>query len=351
MSEILTNSGDWIIYLMIYFIIGFYLSRGTIGAGPRLMASLGWPIDLTQKISGTKYLPYLFLLPNVLIFGLFTFMPLGMNFGFSATDGLSILFQNREFSGLDNFSRIFSNTQIDTGLNNVEDDKFFDALADTFIFVIFQVPVMVLVALFTAVVVNQNIIGRGFWRAVYFYPVMLSPVVVAYLWSLILKRQGLLTQRLMEWGWLDEPIQWLTDPSWTMFWSVFVYTWAHLGFYMIIILAGLQSIPRDLYEAAEMDSTPNQRVFWKITLPLLMPILLVVTVLSLIKACQAFEELYALEVGWLTIVNYIFSTSGLNGMLYKYGLGISATASLVVAAILVILSLFQFYLTRNQVKV
>ena len=94
----------------------------------------------------------------------------------------------------------------------------------------------------------------------------------------------------MQWGYISEPIQWLTDPSWMMFFSVFIYTWAHLGFYMIIILAGLQSIPKDLYEAAEMDASTPVRTFWKITIPLLMPILLVVTVLSLIKSCQASER-------------------------------------------------------------
>ena len=152
---------------------------------------------------------------------------------------------------------------------------------------------MILIALFTAIVLNREIIGRGFWRAVFFYPVMLSPVVVAFLWTLILKRQGMLSQTLIDWNWISEPIQWLMDPSWTMFWSIFVYTWAHMGFYMLILLAGLQSIPRDLYEAAQMDGTSERRVFWRITLPLLMPILLVVTVLSLIKAVQAFEKEYA----------------------------------------------------------
>ena len=129
----------------------------------------------------------------------------------------------------------FAETQIDVGVMNMEDDKFYAAMADTFIFVLFQVPIMIAVALLTAVVLNRKIIGRGFWRAVYFYPVMLSPVVVAFLWTLILKRQGVLSQTLIGWGWIDEPIQWLIDPSWTMFWSVFVYTWAHLGFYMIIL--------------------------------------------------------------------------------------------------------------------
>jgi len=207
---------------------------------------------------------------------------------------------------------------------------------------------MVLIALITALVLNRDIIGRGFWRSVFFYPVMLSPVVVGFLWTLILKRQGVLSVTLMQWGWIDEPIQWLTDPSWTMFWSVFVYTWAHLGFYMLILLAGLQAIPKDLYEAAQMDGTSDWRVLTRITLPLLMPTLLVVMVLSLIKAFQAFEELYAMNVRWISLVAYIFETSGLRGQPTANGLGIAATASLLVALGLVLLSLLQIWLTSRQ---
>jgi alpha-1,4-digalacturonate transport system permease protein len=161
---------------------------------------------------------------------------------------------------------------------------------------------------------------------------------------------GHMPQTLIDWNWISEPIQWLIDPSWTMFWSIFVYTWAHTGFYMLILLAGLQSIPRDLYEAAQMDGTSESRVFWRITLPLLMPILLVVTVLSLIKAVQAFEELYALQVGWISLVSYIVENAGIRGQKTFFGLGIAAMASLIVASILIVLSLLQFYLTRRQVK-
>ena len=160
----------------------------------------------------------------------------------------------------------------------------------------------------------------------------------------------MLSQTLIDWNWIAEPIQWLMDPNWTMFWSIFVYTWAHMGFYMLILLAGLQSIPRDLYEAAQMDGTSEGRVFWRITLPLLMPILLVVTVLSLIKAVQAFEELYALQVGWISLVSYIVENAGIRGQKTFFGLGIAAMASLIVALILIVLSLLQFYLTRRQVK-
>ena len=340
----------WPLGIVLYVIVGLVVLRPSGSIGSRFMSALGWPLELAQKLSGATGLPYLFLLPNMLIFGMFTFAPMFINIGFSMSDGQSINFDQRVFSGSDNYQRLLSETQIDTGGINQEDDKFKAAVADTFIFVVFQVPIMVLIALITALVLNRDIIGRGFWRSIFFYPVMLSPVVVGFLWTLILKRQGVLSLTLMDWGWIDEPIQWLTDPAWTMFWSVFVYTWAHLGFYMLILLAGLQAIPKDLYEAASMDGTSDWRILRKITLPLLTPTLLVVTVLSLVKAFQAFEELYAMNVRWISLVAYIFETSGLRGQPTAHGLGIAASASMLVAGILMLLSLLQMYLSRGKDK-
>lgn len=340
----------WPLGIVLYLIVGLVVLRPSGSIGSRFMSALGWPLELAQKLSGATGLPYLFLLPNMLVFGLFTFAPMFINIGFSMSDGQSINFDQRVFSGSDNYQRLLSETQIDTGGINQEDDKFKAAVADTFIFVVFQVPIMVLIALITALVLNRDIIGRGFWRSIFFYPVMLSPVVVGFLWTLILKRQGVLSLTLMDWGWIDEPIQWLTDPAWTMFWSVFVYTWAHLGFYMLILLAGLQAIPKDLYEAASMDGTSDWRILRKITLPLLTPTLLVVTVLSLVKAFQAFEELYAMNVRWISLVAYIFETSGLRGQPTAHGLGIAASASMLVAGILMLLSLLQMYLSRGKDK-
>ncbi len=338
----------WPAGLAIYLLVGLVVLRPTGSVGSRFMAALGWPLELTQRLAGATGLPYLFLLPNMLIFGMFTFAPMFINIGFAVSDGQSINFDQRVYSGSDNFQRLTSEIQPDTGGQNLEDDKFEEAVMDTFIFVVFQVPIMILVALITALTLNRDIVGRGFWRSIFFYPVMLSPVVVGFLWTLILKRQGVLSLTLMDLGILDEPIQWLQDPGWTMFWSVFVYTWAHLGFYMLILLAGLQAIPKDLYEAASMDGTSDWRILRKITLPLLMPTILVVTVLSLVKAFQAFEELYAMNVRWQSLVAYIFETSGLRGQPTAFGLGIAATASMLVAGILMLLSLVQMYLSRNK---
>ncbi|WP_394181552.1 carbohydrate ABC transporter permease [Yoonia maritima] len=344
------SGSPWPLYLLVYLIIGWALLRPSGTFWDQLISTIGWPIEMTQRLSGATGLPYLFLLPNMLVFGLFTFAPLFINMGFSVTEGQSILFSDREWAGLDNLRRLLSETQIDTGAANLEDDKFLSAVYDTATFVVFQVPIMIAVALISALALNRKIVARGLWRAVFFYPVMLSPVVVGFLWSLILKRQGVLSETLMRWGWLDEPIQWLTDPSWTMFWSVFVYTWAHLGFYMLILLAGLQAIPRDVYEAAEMDGTPAWRQLTRITIPLLAPTLLVVTVLSLVKAFQAFEELYAMSVRWTSLVGYIFETSGLRGQPTANGLGIAAMASLLVAVVLIMLSLLQVYLSSKSSK-
>jgi len=345
------SNTSWTFGVLAYLVIGLLLSRTSGGLISRFMSALGWPIELAQKLSGSTGLPYLFLLPNMLIFSIFTFAPMFINIGFSVSDGQSINFDQRTYSGSDNLQRLLLEKQIDTGGANQEAEKFLEAVKDTVFFVVLQVPIMVLVALITALVLNREIIGRGFWRSIFFYPVMLSPVVVGFLWTLILKRQGVLSLTLMDWGIIEEPIQWLTDPSWTMFWSIFVYTWAHLGFYMLILLAGLQAIPKDLYEAASMDGTSDWRVLRKITLPLLMPTLLVVMVLALIKAFQAFEELYAMQVNWTSLVAYIFEASGLRGQPTTHGLGVAAMASLLVALVLVCLSLVQIALSARQNKV
>ena len=342
---------QWPVGVLAYVMVGFLVSRPTGGLGGRIVSAIGWPLELAQKMSGATPLPYMFLIPNLLVFGLFTFAPMFLNFGFAATEGQSINFDSRPFAGLENAQRLLAQTAPGTGMQNLEDDKFLAAVANTAVFVIFQVPIMILFALITALVLNREIAGRAFWRSIFFYPVMLSPVVVAFLWTLILKGSGVLSQTLIGWGWIDEPILWLSDPRWSMIWSVFVFTWAHLGFYMLILLAGLQAIPRDLYEAAEMDGTRPFRVLWKITLPLLMPTLLVVTVLSLIKAFQVFEELYAMQVSWRSIVHYIFETSGLNGQRTSHGLGVAAVASLIVAVGLFVLSMVQVAFTQRQAKI
>ena len=207
---------------------------------------------------------------------------------------------------------------------------------------------MVLFALLTALVLNRKIMGRGFWRGVFFYPVLLSPVVVALIWKWVLQREGVLNALLTGVG--AAPVEWLTQASWAFFWCIFVSIWAHMGFYMLILLAGLQAIPADLYEAAEMDSASPWRRFARITLPLLMPNLVVVLVLGLIRAVQIFDEIFVLTGGGpgsatTFIVQFIYMT-GFAEAIRQYGL--AAAASLVLALSLLFLTLMQLKLSKRS---
>ena len=217
-------------------------------------------------------------------------------------------------------------------------------------FVTLQVGVMVGFALVTALILNRDIRARGFFRAVFFFPVLLSPVVVALIWEWILQRQGVLNAVLAGWG--SDPMPWMTDATWAFFWSVFLSVWAHMGFYTLILLAGLQAIPRDVYEAATMDAASPWRMLTRITLPLLAPTMLVVLILALIKGVQTFDEVYAFTGGGpgtatTFIIQYIYE-EGFAGQPRLYGL--AAAASLLLAGVLVVLTAIQLWINRRSVN-
>jgi alpha-1,4-digalacturonate transport system permease protein len=288
----------------------------------------------------------MFLLPNLAFFGLFVFVPLVINVWFSVTGGSALFLSQRPYVGNQQYAYLF-----DCGsyLNpsSCREDHFWRGVQNTLVFTFFQVTMMVLFSLLTALILNMKIRGRGFFRAVFFFPVLLSPVVVALIWKWILQRDGLINAGLTSLG--GQKILFFVDPSWAMFWAIFVSIWAHMGFYTLILLAGLQAIPADLYEAAEMDATPVTRVLWRITLPLLWPNLLVVIVLSLIKAVQTFDEVFVLTGGGpgsatLLIVQYIYETAFANQV---QNFGLASAASVVLGVVLFVLTLIQLALTQR----
>jgi ABC-type sugar transport system permease subunit len=434
-----------------------------------LMDLVGFPVELAQATFGRVGVPYALLLPNMLIFGFFTFAPMILNFYVSMTSGSSILLFDRPWVGFQNYIGIFNCENIfEPRTCSNEGFNFWTAMFNTLWFVVIQVPLMCVVALATALVVNKNLVGRGFWRAMFFYPVMLSPVVIANIWHWMLHRRGALNEALgatqesltamaglsgfdmvatvlfaivlmavseralrasdnpsLAWtavfaglfalltywanplslldmpgsGWVGlllagglfwavatvqpwaraaivafgiaavlmllsiqfdgvfafeayRPINWLVTPNtgWPFFWLVFVFCWSHMGFYMLILLAGLQAIPKDLYEAAKMDATSPARAFWRITLPLVMPTLTVVLVLSLIRSFQIFDEVYLLTGGGpgretFMIVQNIYET-GFRSQLPSYGE--AAAGSVLMAVVIAVFTFFQLWITRRQ---
>jgi alpha-1,4-digalacturonate transport system permease protein len=294
---------------------------------------------LQGKLAGGR-LGWVFVGPNLAVFALFTFLPIAIDVYYSITGGTELLPADRPLVGLDNFGSLLDCTN-HFDPDSCTRDLFWHGIYNTMKFVAFQVGLMVCFSMLTAIVLNRKIAGRGFFRAAFFYPVLLSPVVVALIWKWILQREGVLNAGFMAAGF--SPVNWLLDANWAFFWSVFVSIWAHMGFYTLILLSGLQAIPSEINEASQMDATPPFRHFRRITLPLLMPSLLVVLVLGLIRAVQMFDEVYVLTGGGpgtatTFLVQYIYKT-GFADQIRQYGL--AAAASLLLASVLLVLTLVQ----------
>ncbi|RMF78810.1 MAG: sugar ABC transporter permease [Chloroflexi bacterium] len=293
-----------------------------------------------QRLIGLERMPYFFLLPNMLIFGIFVLFPMVLNFFYAFTGGTELFLRDRPYVGSANLARLFD-CQNFLNPNSCNQDIFWRAIRNSVTYVAFDVGGIVIFALITALILNRNIRGRGFFRSVFFYPVLLSPVVIGLIWKWVIQTDGILNGMLNLFG--GDPIDFRRSAAWMRFWVVFVSVWAQMGFYTLILLAGLQSIPRELYEAGEIDGTTKLRGFWHITLPLLKPTMLVVLVLSLIRAVQVFDHVFVLTGGGpgsatTFIVQYIFDT-GFSNQIKQFGL--AAAASLVLGSVLLVLTLMQ----------
>jgi alpha-1,4-digalacturonate transport system permease protein len=312
-----------------------------------VMGIVDAPLRLWQKATGLGGMAAFFLAPNMLIFGVFVLFPLAINFVYSLTGGNAFFLPNRVFVGTEQYERLLS---CENYLRpaTCREDGFWTAVQNIFWFVLFQVSLMIVVALITALVLNRDLKARSFWRAVFFFPVLLSPVVVGLIWKWILQREGLLNFGIYALG--GEPHVWLTDRFWAFAAAVGVSIWAHVGFYALILLAGLQAIPKDLYEAAQMDGTKPSRIFWRITLPLLGPNLLVVIVLALIRAVQVFDEVFVLTGGGpgtstLFLTQYIYETGFASSLRNP---GLASAASILMGLVLVVLTLLQLSAARRS---
>ena len=311
-----------------------------------LAGVLDLPFSFIQRLLGFKRMGYFFVLPNILIFGIFILFPMLLNFYYAFTSGQSILPENRTWVGTQNLQQLLS-CQDYLNVQTCREDLFWRAVSNTATFVAGQVLLMILMALITALALNRKVKGRSLFRGVFFYPVLLSPVVVALIWKWILQHQfGVLNAMLVGIG--LEKIPFLLQANWARFWVVLVSVWAQMGFFTLILLAGLQSIPSSLYEASSIDGANTWQSFFKITLPLLMPTMVVVLVLALIRAVQVFDQVFVLTNGGpgtatLYIVQYIYRTG-----FDQQRFGLASAASLVLAVVLMALTFGQLRLGRNS---
>lgn len=284
------------------------------------------------SVKRPRLTPYAFLAPTLLVFTVFIVIPAVYNFYLAL---FKTSFENPpEYVGLDNFAYLAQ-----------RDDLFWRALRNMATFVVGDVALMLIFSLAIALLLNEKIRLRGFFRSVFFYPVLLSPVVVALIWRWVLNTQyGLLNTFLRTIGLQPQP--WLLRPDFAMPWVIFIHVWATVGFFALILLAGLQTIPPVLYEAAVVDGAKRQHTFWYVTLPLLMPNVFVVLILSLIRAFEVFDHIYVLTGGGpgtatFTLVQYIYRTGF---ELNQFGL--ASAASLALFVIIFSLTALQYLLGR-----
>ncbi|HEY9808877.1 MAG TPA: sugar ABC transporter permease [Halomicronema sp.] len=245
-----------------------------------------------------QFTPYLFLLPALLMLILTVFLPAVNAFYLSFTRFEYDLTQAPKWVGLANLQRLF------------QDELFWKTLINTLIYLLIVVPILVVLPLGLAILVNQKLRGISWFRAAYYTPVVISMVVAGIAWRWLYAENGLLNQLLQIIG-LGEGIPWLTSPKFAIFSVMAVTIWKGLGYYMVIYLAGLQSIPLELYEAAALDGSDGLQKHWDITLPLMKPYLFLVAVISAISAMKVFEEVYIMTQGGprnssKTIVYYLY---------------------------------------------
>jgi multiple sugar transport system permease protein len=223
------------------------------------------------------------------------------------------------------------------GADNVRllatDTRFWRAVGNTFIFLAIHVPLQIATALALALALNRKLAGRGFWRAAFFLPVVISGAVVAILWSnLYANDVGLINRLLIKLG--GSPVPWLTDPRTAMPAIAVMVTWKNVGFYVIIYLAGLQYIPKSCQEAIELEGASSWQRFRYLTLPSLLPQTILVVTLSTINGFQLFIEPYVMTGGGplrrtYSVVLYLYN----NAFSYQK-MGYAATIGVALALII-----------------
>jgi putative chitobiose transport system permease protein len=223
--------------------------------------------------------PYLFLLPALVLLGVFVFYPIVAVFWFSLTD--YDIVRPPVFVGLDNFLRL------------LDDDTFKLALLHSFVYLLVT-PILIVLSICLAIVVNRKLRGIHIYRALYFVPAVSGSIAIGLSWRWLFDRSGFINSVLQTWGVIDEPVQWLATPSLTLPIAMLLTIWAGIGYYSVIFLAGLQNVPEELYDAARIDGCSDLQKHRYVSIPALRPQIVFVAVISSLAAVKVFDEIYVL---------------------------------------------------------
>ena len=274
---------------------------------------------------------YIMVSPYILHVIVFVLFPVG--FSFFLTFHEWNIIGPMEFVGMSNYEKL------------VQDQFFFKSIRNTLVFLAIHIPLQIMVALGLAVILNQQIWFRAFFRGAFFMPVVVSGVVVTILWQQLYGYELGTINTLLQWMGFDK-VGWLIDPNWAMPSIAIMATWKNVGLYIILFLVGLQIVPKSLYEAAELEGATRWQQFRFITLPVINPTIVMVVILSTIGGFSLFIEPYVMTSGGplnstLSSVLYIYK----QGFFY-YHMGYAATLGLIFAGII----LFVVFIQRRVIE-
>lgn len=277
-----------------------------------------------------------FLLPYLVIFSIFRFIP--------SVGGLVVSFFKWSLGGDPKF------VGIDNYVNLAQDGSFYTSIRNTLSFFVLTVPVLVVASLLLAMLLNQKLAGRRVMRTISIIPYVLIPSIVGIMWNWMFDNNfGLLNYYIKKLG--GSPVFWLTDERFALIAVSIVVVWTYIGYDMILFLAGLQGIPKETYEAAEVDGASTFQVFWHITLPLLKPVTMMVSTLTLVNVVQLFDQIYVMTNGGpgtstLTMVQYMYTSAFTN-----YELGYGSAIEVVILVLLMVLITVQNRIGNRERKV
>ncbi len=271
-----------------------------------------------------RYTPYLFLLPAAAVLIVFFFIPFFQTFGLSFFDYSSSIY-NPSFNGVDNYVKL------------LHEPIFYKVMFNTFMYLVIAVPFLVVFPLFLAILINQKIRGVTLYKILLYLPVIVSIVVAAIAFKWLYAGQGILNYLLSSFH--IPAIGWLVDTKWALFSVAVVTIWKGIGYYMMIYLASLMSVPQELYEACDIDGAGFIKKHLTVTIPHIMPTIALVSTISTISAMKVFAEIYVMTKGGpldssKTIVYYIYERAFEN-----LDLGYASALAVVLLVIVMIFSL------------
>ncbi|WP_336788132.1 carbohydrate ABC transporter permease [Paenibacillus sp. MMO-177] len=277
------------------------------------------------------------LLPALALLLVFTFYPFLQGVVMAFQNYVLFDLTNVQFIGLQNFETAF------------RDAKFLSALENSGYWVFFSLALQFLIGLSLALTLRKKFRGRGIYQGFVFYSWALSGFLIGLIWKWMFNSQiGVINDLLMRTGLIDTRIGFLSDPKWAMTSVIIANVWYGIAFFAIMLLAALQSVPSDLYEAAEMDGAGGLRKFFNVTFPYILPTVIATTLLRAIWIFNDPSIIYGLTNGGPAGTTHILSSLMLDKIIYGGDYGMASAIGVIMIIILMLYTVFYLFATRSE---